>query len=216
MKRKLFLLTAIILTLSFFLTACEQGSVIEDTAKENAINALNKAFDASIKDANLILMQHEEIYFENDQIKQNDPETWVEYYRVSVDDEQGGSLFYSEVDARTSAVTYVYQNADKIELTAEQEKQAKAIGTFAEYSVNRFQQEQKDAASVAVKWVQDKMEPEGDVDHAVTKDIYTDQEMFPTLVFESIVVMKSGTAYDVNVVWPAMQVCQARIFQPVS
>ncbi|PKM39388.1 MAG: hypothetical protein CVV04_10295 [Firmicutes bacterium HGW-Firmicutes-9] len=216
MKRKLFLLTAIILTLSFFLTACGQGSVIEDTAKENAINALNKAFDASITDANLILMQHEEIYFENDQIKQNDPETWVEYYRVSVDDEQGGSLFYSEVDARTSAVTYVYQNADKIELTAEQEKQAKAIGTFAEYSANRFQQEQKDAASVAVRWVQDKMEPEGDVDHAVTKDIYTDQEMFPTLVFESIVVMKSGTAYDVNVVWPAMQVCQARIFQPVS
>lgn len=216
MKRKLFLLTAIILSLSFFLTVCGQGSVIEDTAKENAINALNKAFDASITDANLILMQHEEIYFENDQIKQNDPETWVEYYRVSVDDEQGGSLFYSEVDARTSAVTYVYQNADKIELTAEQEKQAKAIGTFAEYSANRFQQEQKDAASVAVKWVQDKMEPEGDVDHAVTKDIYTDQEMFPTLVFESIVVMKSGTAYDVNVVWPAMQVCQARIFQPVS
>ncbi len=216
MKRKLFLLTAIILTLSFFLTACGQGSVIEDTAKENAINALNKAFDASITDANLILMQHEEIYFENDQIKQNDPETWVEYYRVSVDDEQGGSLFYSEVDARTSAVTYVYQNADKIELTAEQEKQAKAIGTFAEYSANRFQQEQKDAASVAVKWVQDKMEPEGDVDHAVTKDIYTDQEMFPTLVFESIVVMKSGIAYNVNVVWPAMQVCQARIFQPVS
>lgn len=216
MKRKLILLTAIILTLSFFLTACGQGSVIEDTAKENAINALNKAFDASITDANLILMQHEEIYFENDQIKQNDPETWVEYYRVSVDDEQGGSLFYSEVDARTSAVTYVYQDADKIELTAEQEKQAKAIGTFAEYSANRFQQEQKDAASVAVKWVQDKMEPEGDVDHAVTKDIYTDQEMFPILVFESIVVMKSGTAYDVNVVWPAMQVCQARIFQPVS
>ena len=216
MKRKLFLLTTIILSLSLFLTACGQGKVCEDTAKENAISALNKAFDASITDANIILMQHEEIYFENDQIKQNDPETWVEYYRVSIDDEQGGSQFYSEVDAKTGNVTYVYRNTNQIIPTAEQEKQAEAIGTFEEYSANHFRQEQKDAALVAVKWVQDKMESEGDVDHAVTKDIYTDQEMFPTLVFESIIVMKSGTAYDVNVVWPAMQVCQARIFQLVS
>jgi len=216
MKRKIFLFTAIILSISLFLTACGQKLYNEEKAKENALNDLNKAFDASITEANILLMQHEEIYLENDQILQKEPVTWVEYYRVSVNDENGATQYYSEVDAKTGAVTYVYLNSDLVELTQEQEEQAEAIGTFAEYSAERFSQEQKDAALVAVKWVQDKMEPEGEVHHATTKDIYTDQEMFPVLVFNSIVVMKSGATYQVNVVWPAMEVVQARIFQPES
>ena len=216
MKRKLLLLTAILLSLSLLLTACGQKLYSEEKAKQNAVNELNKVFDASITDANILLMQHEARYFENDQIIQKDPETWVEYYRVSVDDMKGGTLYYAEVDAKTGTVTYVYRNAERIELTEEQENQANAIGSFAGYSPDQFQQEQKDAAMVAVKWVQDKVEQDGDINHVTTKEIYTDQEMFPKLIFDCVVVMKSGTVYVVSVTWPAMQVVQANIFQQTS
>lgn len=210
------LLIAIILTLSLALTACGQKNISETEAKENALNYLDKAFNTTITQADIVLMQHERTAYENNQIVLKDHEPLVEYYRVSVNNSDGASQYYAEVDAKTGTIDYVYQNMDLITLTEEQQKQADAIGTYETFSADRFSQQQKDAAKVAVKWVQDNLEPMTEVHSATTKDVYTDQGLFPVLVFDSIVTMKSGTIYHVSVCWPAMEVISATIFNQDS
>jgi len=51
MKRKIFLLTAIVLTVSLAMTACTQGSVSEAKAKELALDNINKVFQTNQTEA---------------------------------------------------------------------------------------------------------------------------------------------------------------------
>lgn len=206
MKRKRFILIAFILAFSVLLSACGQKNISEDEAKEIAINALNNAFDADITDIRVLLMQHQEIAYENDQIVQKDHDPLVEYYRLDVTAENGGTPYYAEVNPKTGAVEYLTRSLDLITPTQEQQEQSDALGSYVDFSPDLFSKTQKDAANVAVKWVQEKFEPQGTLDHATTKDVYTDQDMFPTVVMDSIVVMQSGSVYHVDVCWPAMEV----------
>lgn len=206
MKRKRFILIAFILAFSVLLSACGQKNISEDEAKEIAINALNNTFDADITDIRVLLMQHQEIAYENDQIVQKDHDPLVEYYRLDVTDAFGGTPYYAEIDPKTGAVEYMTRSLDLITLTQEQQELAASIGSFEAFSPELFSKTQKDAANVAVKWVQEKFEQQGTLDHATTKDVYTDQDMFPTVVMDSIVVMQSGSVYHVDVCWPAMEV----------
>ena len=211
MKRKIFLLLAIVLTITLLATACVPKNISEDEAEKTALAALNKTFDISLTKASVVLMQHPQTKLENDKIVNSKPEKWVEYYSVSVNGEKGGTLYLAEVDAKTSAVGYITRSADLVVPTSEQAQKAASIGTFKEYSADRFTAEQKDAGNVAVKWVQEVMEPESELHHATTQDIYTDKDLFPTLIMETMVVMQSGNAYQVTVCWPAMQIVGVQI-----
>ena len=51
MKRKIILLTAIVLALSLALTACTQGSVSEAKAKQLALDNINKVFQTNQTEA---------------------------------------------------------------------------------------------------------------------------------------------------------------------
>ncbi len=216
MKRKLAIFAVSILAFSLLLAACGQKNISEEKAKEIAINALNHAFDADITDIRVLLMQHQEIAYENDQIVQKDHDPLVEYYRLDVTAENGGTPYYAEVDPKTGAVEYLTRSLELITPTQEQQEQSVSIGSFEAFSPDLFSKTQKDVANVAVQWVQEKMEPQGTLDHATTKDVYTDREMFPTVIMDSIVVMQSGTVYHVFVCWPAMEVVQVQIFHQES
>jgi hypothetical protein len=212
MKRKIAILAVSILAFSLLLNACGQKNISEEKAEEIAINAINNAFDADIAQMSVILMQHQEIAYENDEIVQKDHDPLVEYYRLDVTAENGGTPYYAEVDPKTGALEYLTRSVELITLTQEQHDLAASIGSFEQFSPDLFSKTQKDAANVAVKWVQEKFEPQGTLDHATTKDVYTDREMFPTVIMDSIVVMQSGSVYHVFVCWPVMEVVQVQIF----
>lgn len=211
MKRKIFLLLAIVLTITLLVTACAPKNISADEAEKTALAALNKAFDISLTKASVVLMQHPQTKLENDKIVNSEPEKWVEYYSVSVNGEKGGTLYLAEVDAKTGAVGYITRSADLVVLTSEQAQKAASIGTFEEYAADRFTAEQKDAGNIAVQWVQEVMEPGGELHHATTQGIYTAKDLFPTLMMQTMVVMQSGNAYQVTVSWPAMQVVDVQI-----
>lgn len=212
MKRKIFLLLTIILTFTLSATACAPKNISADEAEKTALAALNKAFDISLTKASVVLMQHPQTKLENDKIVNSEPEKWVEYYSVSVNGEKGGTLYLAEVDAKTGAVGYITRSADLVVPTSEQAQKAASIGTFEEYAADRFTAEQKDAGNIAVQWVQEVMEPGGELHHATTQDIYTDKALFPTLIMETMVVMQSGNAYQVTVSWPAMEVIDVHCY----
>ena len=57
MKQKIFLFTAIILTLSLAMVACTQGSINEAKAKEIALENINKVFQTSQTEATVMREQ---------------------------------------------------------------------------------------------------------------------------------------------------------------
>ena len=216
MKRKAAIFLAIILTLSLSLTACAQKNINADEAVKAGLATLNKAYGTSLTKASAVLTQHLQTKFENDKIVNVEPEKWVEYYSVSVSGEKGGTLYLAEVDAKTGAVGYITRSAELVVPTAEQEQKSASIGTFEQYSADRFTAEQKDAGNAAVQWVQEVMEPNGELHHATTQDIYTDSDLFPTLMMQTMVVMQSGNAYQVSVSWPAMEVIDVHCYTQKS
>ena len=86
MKRKLFLLTAIILSLSLFLSGCKQGDIGEAKAKEIGLAYINKMFDTSDTEAEITL-QKQECYRDASgaMVTSGDSEfseRWIYYVRV--------------------------------------------------------------------------------------------------------------------------------------
>ena len=211
MKRRIAILLAVMATIMLSGTACAPKNISADEAEKTALAALNKVFGTSLTEATVVLMQHPQTKLENDKIVNSEPEKWVEYYSVSVNSEKGGTLYLAEVDAKTGSVGYLTRSEDLVVPTAEQAQKAASIGTFDEYSEDRFSAEEKDAGNVAVQWVQEVMEPNGKLHHATTQSIYTDKDLFPTLMMQTMVVMQSGNAYQVIISWPAMQVVEVQI-----
>lgn len=216
MRRKIFLLTAIILSFSLVITACGPKNISADEAVKAGLAALNKAYGTSLTKASAVLTQHLQTKVDQDKIVNVEPEKWVEYYSVSVSGEKGGTLYTAEVDPKTGAVGYFTRSVELVVPTTEQAQKAASIGTFEEYSAERFTAEQKDAGNAAVQWVQEVMEPNGELHHATTQDIYTDRGLFPTLMMQTMVVMKSGNAYQVSICWPAMQVVDVHCYPQKS
>ena len=212
MKRKIVLLAATILTFSLVITACGPKNISADEAVKAGLATLNKAYGTSLTKASAVLTQHPQTKVDQDKIVNVEPEKWVEYYSVSVNGEKGGALYCAEVDPKTGAVGYFTRSVELVVPTAEQEQKSASIGTFEQYSADRFTAEQKDAGNVAVQWVQEVMEPNGELYHATTQDIYTDRGLFPTLMMQTMVVMKSGNAYQVSICWPAMQVVDVHCY----
>ena len=218
MKRKVIFCIAMMLSYSLLFSACGQKLISEEQAKEIALKTLDQVFDTELTaaEATIALMEHPRTVFENNEVVKKEQEKNIRYYSVSVSDEKGVTQYAAEVDAITGTVSYLYKNEMLVELTDEQKEQAAALGTFEEFSADRFSKTQKDAANAAVAWVQQKMDSQTDIDHATTNEVYTDAGLFPTVMMDSFITMKSGVVYHTSVCWPALQVVNIEILNQKS
>lgn len=128
MKRKLFLLTAIILTFSLAMTACTQGSVSEAKAKQLALDNINKLFQTNQTEATVT---REEMGCLPDQVgavatmgNAEDISRWL--YIVSVPS-QDDEKYTAYVVESTGEVIYASQAESNITLTDDQKEQAEQL-----------------------------------------------------------------------------------------
>lgn len=207
MKRKIVLLTAIILTLSLALTACTQGTINEAKAKELALDNINKVFQTNQTEATV---SREQMGCLPDQVgamatNGNAGETARWLYIVSVPslDEEKYTAYVVET---TGEVIFLSQNEKNIMLTDEQQKQATDL-LAAEPSFGREHEKEVAKLKEACKgWAIANLNDSHPILLNALRGRMPDQAVRESFSVDFYVVTNDARVYCVTMYWPSMQV----------
>ena len=212
MKRKIFLLLAMILSLSLLLTACATKNsdvvtvISEDKAKEAGLALINLAFDVNVTDAEAEYQENSDVIHEGGSKERYIFEEPGRVYLVKVAPEKGGdAYYYASVDAVTGAAYRAEKYFYGATLTAEQQKQADALGPLEEFHPHSLLTAQQEATGIVDKLMKDRLEPDVPTFRVFPDMIETDSVDFPRVQLEYFVLMENGTFYNLTLCWPTME-----------
>ena len=211
MKRRILLLASTMLSIPLLFTACASKDIGETKAREIGLAYVNQAFDVNEKEGTVSFFQQTERIYQGGEMVEIGNQKKKSFYSVTVENDRGETLYYVEIEAKTGEAFRIERNPRMLTMTTQQRDQAESLGAFDVFSTTRFNQEPKQAAEVAAKWVQERFEPENEIGNVTTNNTYTDSKQFPQVSLDSFVVMKSGKVYNVTVCWPTMEVVQVAI-----
>lgn len=207
MKRKQFFLTAIILSLSLFLSACGQKDIGEAKAKELALDNINKVFQTKQTEATVT---REQMGCLPDQVgamatNGNAGETARWLYIVSVPslDEEKYTAYVVET---TGEVIFLSQSENNITLTDEQQKQAETL-LASEPSFGREHEKEVAKLKEACKeWAIANLNDSHPILLNALRGRMPDQAVRESFSVDFYVVTNDARVYCVTMYWPSMQV----------
>jgi hypothetical protein len=206
-KRKLFLLTAIILSLSLFLSACGQKDIGEAKAKEIGLAYINKIFDVNETEAT-VQRYVEECLPENDgAVVTGDANIGTRVlYDILVANNDSQPLYEAWVVGSSGVPVSVQQGEINIVLTDAQKKKANAL-----FNEERNWGEKHEAAiaelkAACIKLVEEKFMVDSPVIVAAPTGEYQHVATTTTFFDSFYVVLRDGTIYKIRMQWPSMQV----------
>lgn len=208
MKRKLFLLTAIILSLSLLLTACGQADIGEAKAKEIGLKYINKYFNANETEASVYHEQWECYPEETGAFSTNgDAEfsyRWV--YRVQVP--LAASLMKYEVYIIGSTGDLMYANQHQMNIILSDEQKERANRLYADEP--NWGEQHIEALSELYQACYDWSILNLDEPHPILldTDIYQqpNDSLQRTFSAPCYVVTRDGRVYSLTMEWPSLQV----------
>ena len=207
MKRKTVLLTAVILMLSLAMVACSPRLVGEAKAKEAGLAFINKVFDVNETEAVVELKNRPGLSYVNGIEAHLGDEKPVYFYTIQVNLLADGNYsYYAEVNAVTGVAYRANKNPDTIVLTQEQQKQAKALGSFDDMQNTDTSAYQQEATNASEDWVRQNFERNKPILSVIPNNTLTDNYSFPKMFIDNYVVFIEGTIYNVEWCWPSMDV----------
>ena len=211
MKRKIVLLTAIILSLSLLLTSCAKKDntfvnvIGEEKAKEAGLALINKVFDVNETEATVEYKEWAGVTYVNGCYAQYGTEEPNRVYVIKVDpDEIGNGRFYAEVNAVTGIAYRAERDSSKIVLTEKQLKQTNMLETLDEFYPDDFLDIQKEGMSVVFSLLKDRLERDVPMFGIYPDLIESDSVDFPKVRLGYIILMEDDTIYDLTLLWPSM------------
>lgn len=212
MKRKILLLTSIILTLSLALTACTQGDIGEAKAKEIGLAHINNMFDTSETEAEITL-QKQECYRDASGalVTSGDSEfskRWIYYVCVPLATTM--TKYEASVIASTGEVIYAYQSNVNIRLTDAQKKQADEL--YMETS--EWEEKHIDALQALTRACFDWAKEKFNDDHLILLD--ANNGVIPPVKIREFgrcyyVVTRDGKVYTVSMSWPSLELLSIEV-----
>ncbi|PKM39390.1 MAG: hypothetical protein CVV04_10305 [Firmicutes bacterium HGW-Firmicutes-9] len=207
MKRKIVLLTTIILTLSLAMTACTQGSVSEAKAKELALDNINKVFQTNQTEATVT---REQMGCLPDQVgamattgNAEDTSRWLYIVDVPSRDVPNYQAYVVE---STGEVIFLSQNENNIKLTDEQQKQAETL-LASEPSFGREHEKEVAKLKEACKeWAIANLNDSHPILLNALRGRMPDQAVRESFSVDFYVVTNDARVYCVTMYWPSMQV----------
>jgi len=212
MKRKLFLLTAIILSFSIVLSACSPRLVGETKAKEIGLGYINQIFDVNETEAIVEYEERPGVTYVNGCYAHYGTEEPHRVYVIKVNpNEIGNARYYAEVNAVTGFAYRAGRDTSAILLTEEQQKQANALGTLDEFNPDTFLDIQKDAMSVVFELLQTRIERDVPIFRVYPDMIESDSVDFPKVLLEYIIIVEDSTVYNLTLCWPSLDLTSVTI-----
>lgn len=212
MKRKLFLLTAILLSLSLFLTACKQGEIDEAKAKEIALNYVNNMFDANETQASVEQDQTE--YYRDETgalVTSGDGNSSLErLYFVRVPEETSIIQYEVAILGSTGEVLYASRGTSSIRLTDAQKKQAEAFYVETSEWEDLHVSAMQSLRQACFDWAKTKLDESRPVVLDANRGEMpgVKQRQFGHSFY---VVTRDGRVYSVSMQWPSMQVMSIEV-----
>lgn len=212
MKRKLFLLIAIILTLSLSMNACKQADIGEAKAKQLALDNINKVFQTNQTEATIT---REQMGCLPDQVgamatagNAENTSRWLYIVEVPSRDD---TKYEAYVVESTGEVIFLAQNESNITLTPEQKKQAEEL-LAAEADYGREHQKTFTLMKEACReWAIANL---GD-GHPILLDALRgrmpDAPARETYTADYYVVTNDARVYCVTMYWPSLQVLNINV-----
>ena len=209
MKRKFFLLTAISLAFSLFLTAtaCKQGDIGEEKAKEIALNYINSMFDANETEATVTL-EKVECYRDASGalVTTGDgefSERWVYYVRVPLATTM--TKYEVSVLGSTGEVIYASHSIVDVILTDAQKKQAEELYAETSEWEAKHMEALQSLKLACMDWAKAKL---GESRPIVLDANRGEMPRVQIRQFDRgyYVVTRDGRVYSVAMNWPSLQV----------
>lgn len=208
MKRKLFLLTAIILTLSLFLTACGEKDIGEAKAKEIGLKYINQYFNANETDAK-VYRELWECYPEDTAAFSTNGDTEFSYrwvYRVYIP--LAASLIKYEVYLLGDTGDLMYANQHEMNIILSDEQKERSNNLFLDEP--EWGEKHIEALSELYQACYDWSVQNLDEPHPMLldTDIYQqpNDSLQRTFSAPCYAVTKDGRVYSLTMEWPSLQV----------
>lgn len=208
MKRKLFLLTAIMLSLSLFLTACGEKDIGEAKAKEIGLKYINQYFNANETDAK-VYRELWECYPEDTAAFSTNGDTEFSYrwvYRVYVP--LAASLIKYEVYLLGNTGDLMYANQHEMNIILSDEQKERSNNLFLDEP--EWGEKHIEALSELYQACYDWSVQNLDEPHPMLldTDIYQQPNESRQRTFSApcYVVTKDGRVYSLTMEWPSLQV----------
>ncbi len=208
MKRKLFLLTAIILSLSLFLTACGEKDIGEAKAKEIGLKYINQYFNANETEAK-VYRELYECYPEQAGAFSTNGDTEFSYrwvYRVYIP--LAASLIKYEVYLLGNTGDLMYANQHEMNIILSDEQKERSNNLFLDEP--EWGEKHIEALSELYQACYDWSVQNLDEPHPMLldTDIYQqpNDSLQRTFSAPCYVVTKDGRVYSLSMEWPSLQV----------
>ena len=207
MKRKITSLLVLVACISLCLSGCSPRLVGEAQAKEAGLAFINKVFDVNETEATVTLENRPGLSYVNGIEAHLGDEKPVYFYTIQVNLLADGNYsYYAEVNAVTGVAYRANKNPDTIVLTQEQQKQAKALGSFDDMQNTDTSAYQQEATNASEDWVRQNFERNKPILSVIPNNTLTDNYSFPKMFIDNYVVFIEGTIYNVEWCWPSMDV----------
>ena len=218
MKRKLFLRTAALLSLSLLFTACAPRdndivlAIGEEAGKAAGLALINRAFDAKANEATVEYQARAGVTYHSEAAGKDVLLEPDRVYVVKVAPKAGETeYYYAEVDAVTGFAFRAERYATETVFTEEQQKQGDAFGTQGELNPDDFLLTQQNAQKNIMDIMANRLEPELPILRIYPDIIETDSVDFPQVMLEYFVLMEDGTVYNLTLSWPTMELIKVYI-----
>lgn len=217
MKRKLFLLIAIILFP--LLTACGQKdkgfdlAIGEEKGKAAGLALINQAFDANETEASVEYQARPATFYQDGTTGERVTLEPDRVYVVKAAPEVGETeYYYAEVDAVTGVAFRAERFLSGIVLSEEQQKQAEALGTIELGDLEDFLPVQQDAQTIVADLIEKRFEKDVPVLRMYPDMIEADSEDFLKVLLDYFVIMQDGKDYSLTLCWPTMELVKVHIW----
>jgi len=208
MKRRILLLTAIVLSFSLLLSACGQKDIGEAKAKEIGLDYINNTFAAGETEA---LVTRDQVECFPDQMgaiaTDGDAEfssRWI--YRVRVPLAGSMTKYEAHVLASTGEVIYANQHEVNIVMTEEQREQANALFTEEKKWGEKHEEALLELRNACYRWAEEALNASRPIVLEANRDRMPAGALSRTFKNAYYIVTRDGKVYCAAMEWPSMQV----------
>lgn len=192
--------------------------VSETEAEKAGLELINLVYGAEETAAAVSLAEHKGAIYVDGDGQSSDTAASVYVYQVAVTDEKTNSCLYTaSVNAKTGVAYKASRSFSSIpDMTEEQRRLADSAGTMDGASGYDYSMVATHCYKAAREWIEKTLQPNQPILGFIDRGFISDTESFPEVSMGFYAVMRDGTIYNIDMVWPQMRIYNFEILNQIE